>query len=340
MNLSVVIPLYNNGTTIEDCIQSVLHQTQPVLEIIVVDNRSTDDGPKKVAAVAAKEPRVRLVFEEEQSAAAARNCGSQHVSGEVIAFLDADCEAEPEWSRALQIGLDQPDIAAVGGPIRGAEPENVVEKALAIMTTQDPKPPYLFDRYRFLRGGFPAGNFAVRSRVFFQLNGFNDDFAIGEDHDLCARIFSAGYKILFAPQASAFHHNHSTVRGQFKQAFHYGKAHAKLLREHGSNYWMISIPRRVWEISTPRSYGWLAFDSPAKIITVLLILCLLWKPAAIILLAYLAHILNSTQKMLRHREISVSTLQIISITACRVLRTVAMDLGRLCGAFRYSVICL
>lgn len=98
--VSVVIPLYNKGKYIERALNSVLAQTYPPLEIIVVDDGSTDDGPERVLNF--KYPKISLISQENKGPGAARNAGLAIARGKYIVFLDADDEWLPSF---LEAGL-------------------------------------------------------------------------------------------------------------------------------------------------------------------------------------------------------------------------------------------
>ncbi len=97
--VSVVIPLYNKGRYIERALTSVLAQTHPPLEIIVVDDGSTDDGPEKVLNF--NNPKIILIRQENRGPGAARNAGLARARDKYIAFLDADDEWLPSF---LKVG--------------------------------------------------------------------------------------------------------------------------------------------------------------------------------------------------------------------------------------------
>ncbi len=97
--ISVVIPLYNKGSYIEEALASALHSRYPAHEVIVVDDGSTDEGPQRVCAL--RDPRVRLIRQPNAGVSAARNRGISEARGEYVAFLDADDYWMPEHLAAI-----------------------------------------------------------------------------------------------------------------------------------------------------------------------------------------------------------------------------------------------
>ncbi|SCB62251.1 Glycosyl transferase family 2 [Rhizobium aethiopicum] len=88
--VSVVIPAFNASAYIERTLRSAICQTYTALEIIVVNDGSTDDTAKLVGRVAMSDPRIRLLSTSNRGVAAARNTGIEASSGRFLAFLDAD----------------------------------------------------------------------------------------------------------------------------------------------------------------------------------------------------------------------------------------------------------
>lgn len=136
--VSVIIPTYNNSAHIARAIDSVLIQTYRDIEIIVVNDGSTDDTEERLRAYG---DQIRYIYQENQERSAARNTGMRHAQGEFIAFLDTDdywlpnklqqqiaiLEQKPEidvvYSRAYLVDDDERKHGLIGHPIQGSRHE-------------------------------------------------------------------------------------------------------------------------------------------------------------------------------------------------------------------------
>ena len=113
--VSVIIPAYNVEAYIAPCLGSVLAQSYPKLEIICVDNNSTDNTLQKLEALREKHPEIILLTEEKQGAPAARNAGLHIAKGEWIQFLDADDILLPgKISRQVSL-LENAEVGFIAG---------------------------------------------------------------------------------------------------------------------------------------------------------------------------------------------------------------------------------
>lgn len=113
--VSVVIPCYNQGRFLREAIESARRQTHRAVEIVIVDDGSTDD----TAAVARMYPAVRRLEQANQGAAAARNAGLRESRGEYLIFLDADDRLLPDAvANGLEALAAHPDWAFVTGHVR------------------------------------------------------------------------------------------------------------------------------------------------------------------------------------------------------------------------------
>lgn len=219
--VSIIIAAYNVENTIEECIHSLLALSYPQekLEIIFVDNSSSDNT---LHILNTYRNTLRILQEERKGPAAARNKGLFHATGEIIAFTDADCTVDKDWIQKIIVPLQDRQVGVVGGRIAAARPCNKIEefgetihdheKAIRACT-----PPYV-----------NTGNWASRLTVLKEVNGFDENLITGEDSDLSRRIYQAGYRLVYEPEAIVYHRNEKTLWNLFKQGFRHGFGSVKL----------------------------------------------------------------------------------------------------------------
>jgi glycosyltransferase involved in cell wall biosynthesis len=179
--VSVIIPCYNQAHFLGEAIESVLAQTYPYLEVLVVDDGATDN----TAAVVARYPGVRCFQQENQGLSAARNTGLRHSIGEHIVFLDADDRLMP---CALEVGLacfrDHPECAFVYGHSRFMTFDGS-------LFHWQPRPRVEGDYYLALLRGCPifaTGSVMYRREAFEFVTGFDPSLSPAADYDLYYRI--------------------------------------------------------------------------------------------------------------------------------------------------------
>lgn len=99
--VSVIIPAYNVESYLARCLDTVLAQTYRLLDVILVDDGSTDNSKTICEAYAAKDTRIRVIRQKNSGLSAARNTGIDHARGEWLAFVDADDMLEPTFVEEL-----------------------------------------------------------------------------------------------------------------------------------------------------------------------------------------------------------------------------------------------
>ncbi|PIQ84452.1 MAG: hypothetical protein COV75_02235 [Candidatus Omnitrophica bacterium CG11_big_fil_rev_8_21_14_0_20_63_9] len=183
--VSVVIPAHNAAATIDAAIHSVLHQTAPAFEIIIIDDGSTDGTAQRVQTFG---ERVRYLRQEQAGPAAARNRGAAEARGEYVAFLDADDLWLPRKLEAqLAVVEQEPGVEAVQCSAY------LVNSALDVLETRRCRPDQDTFLDILLRNNQPAfsSTVMVRKRAFDRLNGFSTDF-IMETWDMACRLTRHG----------------------------------------------------------------------------------------------------------------------------------------------------
>lgn len=114
--ISIIIPVYNSSTFLPYCLDSVLRQTATDLEILCIDNNSTDNSLEILRQYAQKDPRIRVFQQPLQGQSAARNMGLDYATGQYIGFVDSDDEIDPCYYSVLyQAAIQtQADVVCTG----------------------------------------------------------------------------------------------------------------------------------------------------------------------------------------------------------------------------------
>jgi len=193
--VSVVIPVYNGERYVNETLKSVLSQDYEPVEIIVVDDGSTD----KTADIVLSHETLHYIYQENQGPSAARNTGIVAAQGEFIAFLDADDMWEPE-KLSLQVGylIRHPDVGFVYAHRRMILEEGV-----------EPPPWYTEEDVP----GLFAGALVARKGVFDNIGVFNPEYRFGENAEWLARAKDGGISMAVLPETlliSRIHGNNLT----------------------------------------------------------------------------------------------------------------------------------
>lgn len=99
--ISIIVPVYNVEKFVDECIASIVSQTYRNLEIILVDDGSTDSGGKKCDAWAERDGRIRVIHRKNEGVSEARNLGIREASGEYLGFVDSDDVLHPQMYEKL-----------------------------------------------------------------------------------------------------------------------------------------------------------------------------------------------------------------------------------------------
>lgn len=113
--VSIIVPVYNTAAYLSRCIESLVNQTYSDLQIILIDDGSTDSSGKIADEWQTKDPRIEVYHQPNQGQSAARNVGLQHARGEYIAFVDSDDYIDSNYfSTMLQAADDATDCVQTG----------------------------------------------------------------------------------------------------------------------------------------------------------------------------------------------------------------------------------
>lgn len=195
--VSIIIPVYNGEHTLSECLNSVCQSEYPHLEMIVVDDHSTDDS----LTLAHRFPCKVIARSHNAGAAAARNQGAKASHGEILFFLDADIVVEKNTiEQIVQTFHDRPDISALFCSYqKDTIPSNFCSqyKNLVHHYTHQTSCP---EAATFC-GGFGA----IKREVFLHFGGFDERYRSLEDIELGYRLHQAGHKIYLNREIQVTH---------------------------------------------------------------------------------------------------------------------------------------
>src|SRR5262249_23203018 len=136
--VSIVVPTYNRAYCLPRTIDSVLTQTYPHFEIVIVDDGSTDNTRELIEGVAARARPIRYLFQPNAGVCAARNCGLQAAKGDYIALLDSDDVWKP-WKLEIQLAcLDfLPEVGMIWTDMEAVDPQGRICNPRHLRTMYD-----------------------------------------------------------------------------------------------------------------------------------------------------------------------------------------------------------
>lgn len=314
IQFSVIVPTFNSGNTLFACLQSLTNQSVPKehYEVIVVDDGSTDD----TAEIAARFEVVYLV-QPNQGPATARNSGVQQAAGDIILFTDADCVPDQDWLRHMTEPFRNPNVTGVKGTYK------TKQTTLAARFSQAE----FEDRYDLLKKSATIDmvdtySAAFRKDIFLKMGGFDQGFRLAnnEDTDLSYRLVSAGYTLVFKPEAFVYHTHQNSLVNYLKLKFWRG-------------YWRMVVYTRYPDKAVKDSY------TPAvlKIQTLLMALSLALVPfllldiRLIVLIFLLWGVILVSSFPFSLKTFKKDPIVGLSSPVVVFLRSIVFAVGSLCG---------
>ena len=199
--VSIVIPTINRKGSLRQCLNSIYRLDYPSskIEIIVVDNGSTDGTPEMVHS---EFPYIKVVIEKRKNSCYARNAGWKNACNEIIAYTDDDCIVDPSWLRKIVAGFTSAEIVGVGGPLLLLlGPKSIVSKFHGTPVGDFDK-----GKQKIFTRELITANLAVKREVFKEIDfDVSLAFTALEDIDFCRRLTSGDGKLLYLPSAKVYH---------------------------------------------------------------------------------------------------------------------------------------
>lgn len=206
--VSIIIPVYNTAKYLPRCLNSVLNQTYQNLEIIIVDDGSTDNSPEIIKKYAAKDNRIKITHQKNAGLSAARNTGIAKATGKYISFVDSDDEISHNMIKKLFSVLqnNNADISVCSF-------KEVYSNGKVAHFSQN-YPPRIYDTTEALQAMLQEHGFMVSAtmKLFPTIYFKNIKFPIGKLHEdlgtTYALIMKAA-KVSFIPDELYIYHHHN-----------------------------------------------------------------------------------------------------------------------------------
>lgn len=223
--VSVVVCSYNGAATLRRCLESLMEVDYPDYEVVLVDDGSTDDTPE----IAADFPQILYRRQENRGLSVARNVGAELANGEIVAYTDSDCEADPHWLRYLVQAMEDQQVEAIGGP--NITPIGSSWTAYCVAASPGNPSHVMLDDHHAEH--VPGCNMAFKRSTLLGIGGFDPQFRqAGDDVDICWRFLDADLPIGYASGAMVWHHRRPSVKAYARQQKGYGRSEAMVHFKH------------------------------------------------------------------------------------------------------------
>jgi len=222
--ISVIIPSYNSERTIKHCVDSLLGQShRGPYEIILVDS-SVDRTPQIVTA---SYPNIKLIhLKKKTDPGTARNIGIQRAKGDLIAFIDADCVAAPDWLAKIEAAHRSP-YSVVGGVVKnGSAEDDLIAWAGYIAEFRE----FLPEQPKRDMTHIPTCNISYKREVFLDYGLFQGEYYPQEDLVFNYNLWKNGERILLDPAIQVYHHHRSRLRDFLYHQNKIGKITSQVLK--------------------------------------------------------------------------------------------------------------
>ncbi len=232
--VSVIVAMRNEEAFIGKCLTSLAEQDYPadLLEVLVIDGRSTDCSREIVSAMKANLPNLRLLDNERKVTPVAFNIGINNAQGEILTIISAHCYLASDYISRCVESLAKTGAECVGGPIVSIG-ETPTAKAIALAMSSPFGVGDALFRYSRREDYVDTIAFgAYRRDVFDRVGLFHEELVGNEDDEFNYRLRRHGGKLFLTPAIRSFYYSRASLRALWKQYFSYGFGKVRVVRKH------------------------------------------------------------------------------------------------------------
>jgi len=242
--VTIVVPAYNEEVVILKALKSLKRQTYPNLEILVVDDGSTDRTYIKAKHMEFEKGRRRLVVYRKKNGGKANaiNYGIGRATGELIVVVDADSRLKENAIELMVPYFEDPDMAAVAGSVYVANRNNWLTQAQALEYIEGLNMVRMGQAFFKMVNIVPGPLGMFRKKYLYKV-GLYDSDTFAEDCDLTLKLLMAGYKVDYEPDAIAYTEAPDDLVSFVKQRYRWTRGILQAIKKHKHHLWNLRKPR-------------------------------------------------------------------------------------------------
>ena len=240
-SVTVIVAAHGRPAATRACVQSLLALDYPadLVQILIVD-----DASNPALAPLLEDLPVRVIrLDRNVGQSAARNLAAAEATGDLLAFTDNDCTADPRWLRDLVPWFDTPERAAVGGRVLAPPADGPVARFEAVRSPLDMGAAGGEVGPRESVAYLPTCNLIVRRDALLAAAGFDGDMRVGEDVDFLWRLLQAGGRACYVPAGPILHDHRVELGALLARRADYGSSEADLQTRHPDSGRIQHVPR-------------------------------------------------------------------------------------------------
>jgi len=219
MRYSIVVPAYNSEAYIESNLMHLVANIPDMVEIIVVDDGSTDETVATVRnfIFSEKRKKIKLIEREHTCPASVRNAGWKKARGDIVIFLDSDCKVTEDWYEEMLKPFKEKGVIAVSG-VYISNQKNMISKYIQEQTM------FRQSRAKKFTDNLATYSLAVKKKFLEKVDGFPEDYpmASAEDTEFSYDLRKHG-KFILNRKAKVYHRHSESVKKYLKKQFTHAK---------------------------------------------------------------------------------------------------------------------
>jgi glycosyltransferase involved in cell wall biosynthesis len=227
MFLSLIVPVFNRPSEVDELLESLKVQTNPDFEIIIIEDGSTLRCDKIVENYS-RHLSLFYFYKENTGPGDTRNYGASKANGDYFVFLDSDCIVPAHYVDVVYDYLYNSSIDAYGGPDESHYSFTDIQKSINYSMTSFFTTGGIRGSKKSVEKFHPRSfNMGISKQAFNALNGFSR-LRFGEDIDLSIRLFENNYKVVLIEDAFVYHKRRTDFKKFYKQVYNSGLARINL----------------------------------------------------------------------------------------------------------------